>query len=229
MGTMTDEPLSTVDDFSDEVQAYRAISRSAILAAVLGFVSLLTLIFPSLLILPLVGLALGFTALSTIRRYPNEYTGRRLALVGITLCGLLFVGSTALHTAIYMTEKPDWAERVSFAELQPDVNRPELMISPQALELNGQDIFIKGYMHPGVASMGKVNHFILVPDMGTCCFGGQPKPTDMIEVAIVGDAPRVAYSTRRIRLAGKFSVNPYGQQRLGLNNVCYQLQATVVK
>ena len=31
--------------------------------------------------------------------------------------------------------------------------------------------------------------------MGTCCFGGQPKATDMIEVKIKADAPRVEYST----------------------------------
>jgi hypothetical protein len=129
-----------------------------------------------------------------------------------------------------MTEMPDWAEaRVSFADLQPDRNHPELPISPQAIELNGKDIFIKGYMHPGVASMGKVKHFILVPDMGTCCFGGQPKMTDMVEVAIVGDAPAIPYSTRTVKLAGKFSVHPYGQQRLGLNNVCYQLEARDVQ
>lgn len=230
MTTMTDDRLAAKEEFSDDLQPYRAISRSAIVAAILGVFSLLGLAFSSLLLLAIVGIVLGLTALSTIRRYPNEYTGTRLAIFGIVLSAVTFVGGSALHTYVYLTEMPDWAKvRLTFAELQPDKDHPELPISPEAVELSGEDVFIKGYMHPGVASMGKVKHFILVPDMGTCCFGGQPKMTDMIEVAIVGDARPIAYSTRTVKLAGKFSVNPYGQPRLGLNNVCYQLEARYVK
>ena len=79
---------------------------------------------------------------------------------------------------------PDGYIRTGFWELQPDPDRPELPVSPKSLELSGKKIFIKGYMHPGVSSSGKVDRFILVPDMGTCCFGGEPKATDMIEVHI---------------------------------------------
>ena len=229
IGDMVDEHDTFTEAIPDDLQPYRAVSRSAILAAVLGFVSLLALIFPSLLVLPIVGFALGIAALATIRRYPNEYTGRPLALTGIALCSVLFVSGATLHTVTYLTEVPEGYTRITFSELQPDVQHPELPIPPQAFELSGKPVFIKGYMHPGVASMGKVNHFILVPDMGTCCFGGQPKPTDMIEVAIVGDAPPLAYSTRTVKLAGKFNATPYFQRRLELDNVCYQLEASYAK
>jgi hypothetical protein len=84
-------------------------------------------------------------------------------------------------------------------------------------------------MHPGVASMGKVNHFILVPDMGTCCFGGQPKPTDMIEVFIPEGKERVAYSPRRIKLAGTFLLADRPIQSLGLNNVWYHMEVDKVQ
>ena len=82
---------------------------------------------------------------------------------------------------------------------------------------------------PGVASMGKVNHFILVPDMGTCCFGGQPKPTDMIEVFVPDGKDRVAYSPRRIKLAGTFYLADVPTKSLGLNNVWYHMEIDQVK
>ena len=41
-----------------------------------------------LLVLPLVGMVLGLVAWSTIRRYPQEYTGSRLAILGTVLLAL---------------------------------------------------------------------------------------------------------------------------------------------
>jgi len=218
---------------------YRAISRSAVIAVVLAALSL-----------PLVALAvvsmrfqvgdavplgmagaafaffaalLGGTGLLTIRRYPLEYTGAGLAQLGLIGGAMLFTIGSAVGTYTYATEVPPGYVRVGFWELQPDPDHPEMPVGPKAVEIRGQKIFIKGYMHPGVASRGKVNHFILVPDMGTCCFGGQPKMTDMIEV-VAADAERVSYSTRRIKLAGTFHFTP-PTQSLGLDGVVFHLEA----
>ena len=91
-------------------------------------------------------------------------------------------------------------------------------------------IFIKGYVHPAIATSGKVDNFILVRDYGTCCFGGQPPPTHMMEVKIVGNAPRVKYSTTVVRLAGKFRVMPpQSRESLDVKNVIYYLEADYVK
>jgi hypothetical protein len=210
-------------------QHYRAVSRSAIVSMVLGVLSLLAIPFASLLVLPIVGLVLGLVAHSTIRRYPAEYMGRGLATAGIVTCSLVFAGAVALHMFSYVTEVPEGYTRVGFWELQPDPDRPELPVSPKALELAGKPIFIKGYMHPGVASSGKVDHFILVPDMGTCCFGGQPKETDMIEVRIPDSKNRLAYSRTRIKLAGEFRLSTQPRQSLGLNNVWYHLTVREVR
>jgi Protein of unknown function (DUF3299) len=219
---------------------YRAISRSAVISVVLAVVSL-----------PLVALAifsmryrvgdsvplgiagaafaliagiLGGTALLTIRRFPLEYTGCGLARFGLVGGVLLFALGSTVSAYTYVTEVPEGYVRVGFWELQPDPDRPELPVGPKALDVAGQKIFIKGYMHPGVASRGKVNHFILVPDMGTCCFGGQPKMTDMIEV-VSPDSEGVAYSTRRIKLAGTFQLMTQPTQSLGLSGVVFHLQA----
>ena len=95
--------------------------------------------------------------------------------------------------------------------------------------LNGKRIFVKGYVHPGVASTGQIKKFILVPDMGTCCFGGQPKLTDMIEVTIV-DASGVRYSQRKRKLGGILHVTDRVHQVAGgLTGGFFELRADYVK
>src|SRR5262245_26099339 len=222
---------------------YRAISRAAVIATVMSAFS-----FPLVILagvsttydvgdavplggwgaaLAIVAFVFGLVATRTIRRFPTEYTGRRLAAIGVFGGPLLAITGIVLATYTHVTELPPGCERVGFSELQPDPEQPELPISPKAIELHAKQIFIKGYMHPGVASSGKVNHFILVPDMGTCCFGGQPKMTDMIEV-VAADSENVAYSTRRIKLAGTFQLYMQPTQSLGLSGVVFHLEAARV-
>jgi hypothetical protein len=222
-----------------ELAPYRAISRAAVISVVLAGISFPLIAFAlysaafqygdavplgfvgSLFALP--AIVLGISGLSTIRRYPSEYTGRRLALTGILGGGLFLVAGAGTAIYTYATEVPEGYARIGFWELQPDPDHPELPVSPRALELAGKPVFIKGYMHPGIASMGKVDRFILVPDMGTCCFGGQPKPTDMIEVHVPEGGERLAYSRRRLKLAGKFALTNEPTQSLGLQGVWYHL------
>src|SRR5437868_4333571 len=160
---------------------YRAICRSAIISAVMAAISLplVVLAFVSIKFqvgdaVPLgllgalfgcVALVLGIAGGRTIRRYPTEYTGVRLARFGLYGGLLLLIAGSASAAFTYTTEVPDGYIRTGFWELQPDPEQPEYPVPPRAAQLSGQPVFIKGYMHPGVASMGKVNHFILVPDM----------------------------------------------------------------
>ena len=172
---------------------------------------------------------LGFFGARTVRRYPAEYTGGQLAKMGLIGGILLAITGSASATYTYSHEVPEGYSRVGFWELKPDPEQPELPIAPKAIQLTGKPIFIKGYMHPGVASMGKVDHFILVPDMGTCCFGGQPKPTDMIEVFIPEGKDRVSYSRHQLKLTGTFLLADRPIQSLGLNNVWYHMEADRVQ
>jgi hypothetical protein len=244
MSFASDSPVVPPQD--RELAPYRAVSRSAVLAAVMAGVSLPLVMLAVVSLkyqvgdaVPLGGLGaffgvialvLGAIGLRTIRRYPTEYTGKRLATSGL-IGGLIFlVSGSAIAAFTYTTEVPPDCVRTGFGELQPDPDHPEYFpISPKAVDLSGKKIFIKGYMHPGVASMGKVNHFILVPDMGTCCFGGQPKPTDMIEVYIPDGKDRVAYAPRKIKLAGTFLLADRPMDSLGLNGVWYHMQVDEVR
>ncbi len=56
-------------------------------------------------------------------------------------------------------------------------------ISRKAKELDGKKIYIKGYMYP-VRQTHSLTRFVICRDNGTCCFGGQPKLNDMVEVKV---------------------------------------------
>lgn len=208
---------------------YRSFSRSAVISLVLAFVSLLALLSVPLLVIPVVSVVLGVIALSTIRRYPEEYTGGGTALLATVLSSAIFIVAATWHAVEYATEVPEGYARISFSELQPEHKFPGAPPPQRAFDLHDQKVFIKGYIHPNVATLGKVDHFILVPDMGTCCFGGQPPMTHMIEVKITDEASKVKYSTRQVKLAGKFQLGGSRPETLGLRDVIYHLEADVAK
>jgi len=241
----TTSETSFVAQSEPELTPYKAICRSAIMSVVLALLSLPFVVVALIslrdkysdsggvgawgAVIAIAAFLLGLAGLSTIRRYPAEYTGGRLAWCGLLAGLLLFVTGSTVAAYAYATEVPEGYTSVYFSDLQPDPDHPELPISPKAIELTGKKIFIKGYMHPGVASLGKVKHFILVNDFGTCCFGGQPKPTHMIEIYVPPEAQGVAYSTSRMKITGTFVLATQPTESLGLNGVWYHLQVDQVR
>jgi Protein of unknown function (DUF3299) len=230
---------------AEEFKPYRAVSRSAVLSLIFALVAapiaILTLVsvwfrygdavnmgFWTALF-SVFAVALGWAGLRSIRRYPNEYTGKILGQIGLIAGIGQFVLGIVLSSFTYATEVPEGYTRVTFSELQPDLDRPELIVSPRAIELSGQPIFIKGYMHPGVEGMGNVNHFVLVFDYGTCCFGGQPKPTHMIEVRLPEGMKGLRYSRSTLKLAGKFQVGGGTGKFQELSNVLYHLDVDQIR
>ena len=239
MGTMIAEDRAPA--VTEELADYRTVSKSAIVAALLVLPSGIFVLYsiatrlglealPVVLPLPLVGIVLGVISLSAIRRYPNEYVGKSIALFGLIGHLALLAVSIPSHAYIQATEVPEGYQPISFAQLQPDPEKGEVYMPQSAVDLSGKRVFIKGYIHPGVASSGKVDHFILVRDFGTCCFGGTPQPTHMMEVKIVRTAPRLKYSTRLVRLAGTFVATlPQPADALGMQQVIYHLEADYVQ
>jgi hypothetical protein len=70
--------------------------------------------------------------------------------------------------------------------------------------------------------------FVLVPDLATCCFGGQPALTDMIEVTL--DDPLLAnYSISCRSLTGVLEVDDEIKPITGLGGVYYRLKADGIK
>jgi hypothetical protein len=64
--------------------------------------------------------------------------------------------------------------------------------------------------------------------MGTCCFGGQPKLTDMIEVTL-RDPHRARFSFQRRKIGGVLQVDTQLKEINGLTGVYYQLDADYIR
>lgn len=229
--TNTEYAETTVDvDRGDEMAdyaSYRSMSLWAVVSLVLGILGMPAIILPALLFLPAMGLASSWISLWQIRRASDEWSGRGIALSGLILSTLSLVVGSALWGTTYAMEVPEGYRRLSFAELKPRGEEKNTQIPSAILKLDGQRIFIKGY----VLSSDKANDlkdFILVPDMGTCCFGGQPKLTDMIEVTLE-DPLRTRYSWQRRKLGGVLHVDPSFKREDGSDGAHYKLSVDYLR
>jgi hypothetical protein len=216
-----------LDALAAEYENYRVLSMRAVAAIVLGILALPALYFEAMLPIALVGVLVGLLAIRAIKASKSELTGMLLAQLGTCLAAVALVAGTARWTYVYQHEVPEGPARISFVQLQPDPKHPELFVSPMSLDLDGQKVFIKGYVYPG-DKRKDLRQFILVPDKGTCCFGGNPKLTDMIEVTLE-EPLRVNYSFRKRGLAGTLRVDKTPKPVNGLGGVCYRLEADYVK
>jgi hypothetical protein len=193
---------------------YRTLSKGAVMSLLLALASapLVWLflgeesIFYVVLALPLIGAGLGFVSLLRIRRNPWELVGKIPALIGIAVCSLCIVVGIGVQTYILATEVPEGYEPITWYDLKThDANEP-LPIPQQMLELNGKKVFIKAYVHPSVSTMGPVKQCMLVGDMKTCCFGGNPKLIERID-AVFENNLTINYSMNRRKLGGTLILN----------------------
>lgn len=209
---------------SSEAEIYQSISRAAVASMILGVVGLVAFAFVPLLLLAIVGLLFAFLSLRSFRRFPDELQGRPVAYLGGALCLFTMTLAPTYHVYVYMTEVPDGYTRFSFSLLKSDDDRP----TQAAIDMNGEDVFMTGYIHPSSMDSVLSKNFVLVPDLGTCCFGGQPPLTHMIEVSVTGDQyARKTY--RRQRVAGTLRVNSSLKKIDGLTGVYYQIRADILK
>lgn len=213
---------------AEQYQQYRTLSFLAIVAIVFGVISIPSAVAASmnalLLIFPFIGVLLGLTAVLKLRNRTDEYTGLGLAKAGLLLSTVLLLAGGGYAGYVYATEVPEGFRRLKWSEMEavPSFPRPW---SPTAEELVGKKVFVKGYVYPD-NQLGDIKQFILVPDMGTCCFGGQPKITDMIQVTLE-DPHRVKYSMMRRSLAGEFRLGAVKVEKV--DDVMYHLNASYVK
>jgi hypothetical protein len=232
MATTIDN-LERVDDsvgnsaLDSGLEVYQSVSQAAVASLVLAVFGFTAFIFVPLLALPIAGLVFALLAFSAFRKFPGEYLGRPMAYVGAALCGVTLLAAPAWHIYVYLTEVPEGYARVDFGSFLSDPGRPDVP-TQAAIDLNGEQIFIKGYIHPTSMDSLYAKRFVIVPDLGTCCFGNQPPLTHMMEVSLVGDQ-YATKSYRRQRLAGTLRVNQNLKPIEGLTGVFYQLKADVLK
>jgi len=168
--------------------AYRPVPPLAPISLFLGICAVSGFLGVPCLAIGVVGTMMGAIALWQIRRSSGEMGGKAVARLGVALSVGLFFAASGYHAYAYVTELPEGYLRVSFPELskyQPIVTEEQgqqkVRFPPEVAQLEGQAIYIKGYMYP-TRQRFDISEFVLVKDTGQCCFGGQPKMTDMIIV-----------------------------------------------
>lgn len=171
-------------DQSDEF-AYRPVPVMAPISLFLAFCSLAGFLGIPCLAIGAVGMTTGAIALWQIRRSAGEFGGRLVAWLGVGLSTALLFSASGFHAYAYVTELPEGYLRVSFSEMSKHVPTTygdgTMKVAPEIAALDGKPIYIKGYMYP-TKKTRDLSEFVLVKDTGQCCFGGQPKLTDMIVV-----------------------------------------------
>ncbi|MFM7108624.1 MAG: hypothetical protein ACKOZU_08515 [Planctomycetaceae bacterium] len=200
---------------------YRALSGVAIAAAALAAFSPLAFLDWWLAAVPVLAIMLGIAALGDIARRPAQLAGRPLAVGAVAVAAACLAGGLARLAAVYAAELPPGFERISYVLLQPADGDPPDAIPDAARALDGRDVLLKGYMYPGSLQRGVVQ-FLLVRDQGDCCFGGNPRITDRINVRLA-DPRGIEFTPGLVKIAGRFRVRPAGAPDAG-GGVLYHLE-----
>lgn len=228
-------PATGSDTIGNDMLEYRAIYSGALLAALLGVLSVVMLFSTdnlasclALTPIPLVGIFVSLRAWRKIGGAPELYTGKPLAIAGLALAVLFVTVGVGRAAYIYQTEVPDGYQRISFIGMRPSLGdeRAGRPIPKPIAELAGQKVFIKGYIRPDSTTSRKgISQFLLVRDDNQCCFGdiSQVKFYDQIAVKLTGNL-RTDYSARLFRVGGTLSIFPQNVG-MGADYVVYALEA----
>ena len=123
---------------------------------------------------------------------------------------VLLFGGSALHAHAYATEVPEGFERHNFpreiSDKQFIFEDGQRKIHPEVEPLLNKPIFIKGWMYQQLKT-SDITEFVLLKDSGECCFGGNPKPYDMIQVNMAEGVTADGY-TSMIYVAGTLTADP---------------------
>lgn len=210
----------------DDLESYRSMSATAVVSAVLGLFSIVALLgFTALLAIPTLGLLAGVVAWRQIAANPTELSGLKAAKAGILASAFFLVAGIAQPYVKEYVETPTGYKPITYEKQLVNEASPD-EIPPTARALDGQKVFLKGYMFP-VAHQNGVTKFLLCRDSGDCCFGTTPKKTHMVYVELV--APKQTEFTTQARgVGGVFRV---ATSRTGEVNsdILYRLDADYIK
>lgn len=195
-----------VDDFD-----YRVVPLTVPISAGLVLLSVLAFVWEPLVLIPLVGVVLAGLSLRRIRRERQYFTGAAAATIALLLNLVVFACASSLHAYSYVTEVPEGFQRISFIRdisAKDIAQRPDgsLAVDPSIADLSGKPVFLKGFMYPSRDSFG-LKTFVLCKDSGDCCFGGNPKVTDMIQIRMTGEQA-ANFRTGLVAVAGTFKAEP---------------------
>ncbi|MCY2935034.1 MAG: DUF4190 domain-containing protein [Planctomycetota bacterium] len=103
MANSTADSSFTTSGLENELTGYKAVSGSAIFSAFMGVCSAFMFLDRAFFFVPLLAIYFGFTSLRRIQRYPDIYTGQKIAQSGIGLAVIFTLVSVAISAAYQMT------------------------------------------------------------------------------------------------------------------------------
>ena len=142
---------------------------------------------------------------------PDQVSGSKLALVGIVFSATGLFGGLGYAGFVHATEVPDGYLRTSFVELRPDEveMRKGIVVPEDVRQLDGQRVFIKGFMRPGTTVTREgtpvrrhAGRFLLVRDNNECCFGDQSKVKYYDQVLVTMAGSKTADDSRSLLRVG---------------------------
>ena len=207
---MMSDSLNRPEFGQDEFQ-YRPMPPLVPISMAFVCLSMLAGLSDLLLIVPLVGIVLAFIAYYQISRSRGELSGGPLAITSLVLMLGIFIAFASLHLHSYATEVPQGFQRVNFnSDISLKgfpVQNGQMGVHPDVAKLSEKPIYLKGYMFPYRETQG-LTSFVLCKDSGECCFGGQPKPTDMILVHMKGGKTVNFHEKQLVGVAGTLRIEP---------------------
>ena len=225
MSSTLEQPAATMSPAGNEF-SYRPTPPTALVALITGLLSLIALLTPLALPLSLIGIALSLLALRTIRAGAGELSGGAISKIGLCLCLLSLIGGASWHSYAYATEVPEGYQRISFNQ---DISKKGFVFKDgvnayhaDVKALDGQKVFLKGYMYPDGRIEG-IRNFIFCKDSGDCCFGGSPALTDMMEVIVADNAQPATFTTGMVAVAGTLKLRDL--RRAGDMNPTFEVVA----
>ncbi|MDA1016985.1 MAG: DUF4190 domain-containing protein [Planctomycetota bacterium] len=176
---------------------YRPVPVLAPTAAALGVGAATTFMSIFGVVIGFLAVVLGLISFFKIRASRGELSGKGVALTGVVLGLTLSTIGSVLHAYEYVHELPEGHIRVHFPT---DISRKQFVAKQGMMALHpdvepfvGQKIFIKGWMWQ-TQQLDQLKTFVLLKDNGECCFGGTPKPWDMMMVVMADNKTTRSYS-----------------------------------
>jgi hypothetical protein len=188
---------------------YRPVPLMAVTGFVLALLSVLSVVVWPVIPVAIVAAVVSGFAWWTIIRSEGAYSGQWLALAGFILPICCAIGGVMYQSYLYANEVPEGYRRVSFSqEISAKgfiTDRGTQLPHPDVLALDGQKVFLKGYIYPTNNPYG-LTKFLLLKDNGQCCFGGKPALQDRLTVSLQGFTFDHTY--HKVSVAGTFRLNP---------------------
>jgi len=204
MSSIASDNTLQYQDFQSNEFDYRPTPVIVPVAIVLALVSASSLLGVVGIIIAFLGMIVSLFAVNLVVRSDGAYSGKWPALIALVLSFGFGIAGVGSQIYAYSTEVPEGYRRTSFSqEISAKgfaVHEGQMALHPDVARLMDQQIFLKGYMYPQRQTEG-LSEFLLLKDTGECCFGGQPKPTDMILVKMK-TSEGATYRQGRVAVAG---------------------------